>query len=69
MKAIEDCSYGEIVRGLNLLGKKYPAVFRHFVMSEVDPEGYDEYIHNLGKDNDSQRSDSRLGQEQETNSG
>ena len=54
---------------LKRIEKQYPAVFRHFFLSEVDPELYKQFIDGLGKENDSRTSDSGLDQEQETYQG
>lgn len=54
---------------LERIEKKYPAVFKHFFLAEVDPVLYKQYMDGLGKENDSRQSDPGLGQEEEAHSG
>jgi hypothetical protein len=65
---IEKYSREEFIFALYRIKDKYPASFIHFVMAELDPQWYAQFIANLGKENDSRQSDSGLGQEQEANS-
>lgn len=66
---IFDHSKADYVEALLNIREKYPYVFIHFFMSELDPTGYDKYLYNLGRDNDSRQGDPELGQEQEAHSG
>lgn len=66
---MESYSKADLLVALERIEKRYPAVFVHFFMAEVDPEWYKQYMDGLGKDNDSRQSDPGLDQEQKTNSG
>lgn len=57
MKPAEAYSHAELLKGLSLLKEKYPAVYKWFVLWELE------------KANDSRQSNSGLGQEQEAHSG
>lgn len=56
MKPVEEYSYPELLKGLARLRDKYPAVYKWFFLWELE------------KANDSRKSNSGLGQEQEENS-
>lgn len=66
---MESYSKADLLVALERIEKRYPTVFVHFFMAEVDPEWYKQYMDNLGKDNDSRQSDPGLGQEEEAHSG
>jgi hypothetical protein len=59
----------DMIHALRRVEQKYPSVFKHFFLAEIDPELYKQFMDNLGKDNDSRQSDPGLGQEQETYQG
>jgi hypothetical protein len=51
MKPVEDYSYPELLKGLDRIKRKFPAVYKWFFLWELE------------KANDSRQSDSGLGQE------
>lgn len=51
----KDYSKEVLMAALSRIEKKYPASFTHFILAEIDPELYKQFMDNLGKDNDSER--------------
>jgi hypothetical protein len=68
MKSLIQFSKEEIVSALLRIKDKYPATFMHIFWSEINPEAYEIFLYNLGRDNDSRKSYPGLDQKQETNS-
>lgn len=39
----------ELVDALIKIQEKYPTVYKHFFLAELDPEQYQQYMFNLGR--------------------